>query len=111
MTSIFFVYHLSIVTHVAGPYWFMLSIADFAIVQLFTVAAVYVTHRTEGISSLASFKSPQRRDLWSVIIVYEFSAIVAVSFDAIARFGKCTTVLCLCLPFPSELLSESVPWD
>ncbi|XP_023726616.1 uncharacterized protein LOC111874955 isoform X2 [Cryptotermes secundus] len=59
---------------------------DFAIVQLFTVAAVYVTHRTEGISSLASFKSPQRRDLWSVIMVYEFSALVAVAFDAVARF-------------------------
>jgi hypothetical protein len=68
----------------------MLSIADFAVVQLFTVAAIYVTHRTEGISSLASFKSPQRRDLWSVIIVYEFSALVAVAFDAVARFGKCS---------------------
>lgn len=73
-------------TECMRPYWFMLSIADFAIVQLFTVAAVFVTHRTEGISSLASFKSPQRRDLWSVIIVYEFSALVAVAFDAVARF-------------------------
>jgi hypothetical protein len=66
----------------------MLSIADFSIVQLFTVAAIYVTHRTEGISSLASFKSSQRRDLWSVIIVYEFSALLAVAFDAVTRFGK-----------------------
>jgi len=75
-------------TCVTGPYWFMLSIADFSIVQLFTVAAIYVTHRTEGISSLASFKSSQRRDLWSVIIAYEFSAVLAVAFDAVARFSK-----------------------
>jgi hypothetical protein len=84
----------------------MLSIADFAIVQLFTVAAVYVTHRTEGISSLASFKSPQRRDLWSVIIVYEFSALVAVAFDAVARFSKCSVCSLHC-----ELLIQFVSWD
>jgi hypothetical protein len=84
----------------------MLSVADFAIVQLFTVAAVYVTHRTEGISSLASFKSPQRRDLWSVIIVYEFSALVAVAFDAVARFGKCSVC-----SLHYELHIQFVPWD
>jgi len=78
----------------AGPYWFMLSVADLSIVQLFAVAAIYVTHRTEGISSLASCKSSQRRELWSVIIVYEFSALLAVAFDAVTRFGK-WSVYCL----------------
>jgi hypothetical protein len=68
------------------PYWFMLSVADLSIVQLFAVAAIYVTHRTEGLSSLASCKSPQRRELWAVIIVYEFSAVLAVTFDAVTRF-------------------------
>lgn len=72
----------------------MLSVADVSIVQLFAVAAIYVTYRTEGISSLASFKSSQRRDLWSVIIVYEFSALLAVAFDAVTRFGK-WSVYCL----------------
>jgi len=66
----------------------MLSVADLSIVQLFAVAAIYVTHRTEGLSSLASCKSPQRRELWAVIIVYEFSAVLAVTFDAVTRFGK-----------------------
>ncbi|XP_021928189.1 uncharacterized protein LOC110833902 isoform X2 [Zootermopsis nevadensis] len=73
-------------TECMRPYWFMLSIADFSIVQLFAVAGICVTYRTEGVSSLASFKSSQRRDLWSVIIVYEFSALLAVAFDAITRF-------------------------
>jgi hypothetical protein len=86
----FVVYLLPLGACVTGPYWFMLSIADFSMVQLFTVAAIYVTHRTEGISSLASFKSSQRRDLWSVIIVYEFSAFLAVAFDAVTRFCKCS---------------------
>jgi len=78
----------------AGPYWFMLSVADLSIVQSFALAAVYVTHRTEGLSSLASCKSSQRRELWSVIIVYEFSAFLAVAFDAVTRFGK-WSVYCL----------------
>jgi len=72
----------------------MLSVADLSIVQLFAVAAIYVTHRTEGLSSLASCKSSQRRELWSVIIVYEFSALLAVAFDAFTRFGK-WSVYCL----------------
>jgi hypothetical protein len=67
----------------------MLSVADFSIVQLFTMAVIYVTYRTEGISSLASLKSSQRRDLWSIIIVYEFSALLSVAFDAVTRFCKC----------------------
>jgi hypothetical protein len=66
----------------------MLSVADLSIVQLFAMAASCVTHRTEGISSLASVKGSQRRDLWSVIIVYELSALLAVAFDAVSRFGK-----------------------
>ncbi|PSN43670.1 hypothetical protein C0J52_11999 [Blattella germanica] len=73
-------------TECMRPYWFMLSVADLSIVQLFTVVAVYVMHRTEGISSLASFKSTQKKDLWSVIIVYEFSALLAVVYDAFTRF-------------------------
>ena len=77
-----------------GPYWFMLSVADLSIVQLFAVAAVYVTYRSEGVSSLASIKSSQRRDLWSVTIVYECSALLAVAFDAVTRFGK-WSVYCL----------------
>ncbi|XP_067000735.2 uncharacterized protein [Anabrus simplex] len=73
-------------TECMRPYWLMLSSADFAIVQIFIMTAVYISHRIEGISSLICFKNTQKRDLWSVIIVYEISAVVTVAFDVVMRF-------------------------
>ncbi|XP_063232529.1 uncharacterized protein LOC134536652 [Bacillus rossius redtenbacheri] len=73
-------------TQCMRPYWLMLSSADLVLVQLFVVMALYMTHRSEGLSSLASFKSTQKRDLWSVVVVYEVSAVLAVTLDAIMRF-------------------------
>nr|CAD7398084.1 unnamed protein product [Timema poppensis] len=73
-------------TECMRPYWLMLSSADFVIVQMFVITAIYVTHRTDGISSLASFKSSQKRDLWTIVIVYEFSAVLGISYDVIMKF-------------------------
>nr|CAD7267944.1 unnamed protein product [Timema shepardi] len=75
-------------TECMRPYWLMLSSADFVIVQMFVITAIYVTHRTDGISSLASFKSSQKRDLWTIVIVYEFSAVLGISYDVIMKFGE-----------------------
>lgn len=73
-------------TQCMRPYWLMLSSADFVIVQVFIASAIYIHHRIEGISTLACFKSSEKRDLWSVVIVYDISAIITVVFDAVMRF-------------------------
>lgn len=64
----------------------MLSVADFVSVQCFALAALYITHKTNCLPTLASFKSAQRRDLMTVVVAYELSAIFSVSFDAFMRF-------------------------
>ncbi|XP_047003473.1 uncharacterized protein LOC124621980 [Schistocerca americana] len=73
-------------TQCMRPYYVMLSSADLLMVQLFVGVALYVTRRADGISSLASFKGTQKRDLWSIIVVYEFSALLTVTHDAVMRF-------------------------
>lgn len=68
------------------PYWLMLSAADFVAVQCFACAAIFITHKTNGLTTLASFRSAQRRDLMTVVIAYELSALFSVAFDALIRF-------------------------
>lgn len=63
------------------PYWLMMSAAEFLFVQLFMTAGVYITQKINAVSSMDSFKREQKRDLWSVIVAYEFSALVALSYD------------------------------
>lgn len=82
------IYLLSICFISIGPYWLMLSLGDFLMVQLFVAVSVYVMQHTNGISSLACFKDSYKRDLWSIIIVYEVSSFVTVTFDAVMRYGK-----------------------
>lgn len=66
----------------------MLSVADFVAVQCFALAAAYITHKTNCLPALAAFKSAQRRDLLTVVVAYELSAIFSLSFDALMRFGN-----------------------
>lgn len=66
----------------------MLSAADFVAVQCFACAAIFITHKTNGLTTLASFRSAQRRDLMTVVIAYELSALFSVAFDALMRFGE-----------------------
>lgn len=70
------------------PYWLMLSAADLVAVQCFALAAIYITHKTNGLTTLASFRSAQKRDLLTVVIAYELSAVFSVAFDALMRFGQ-----------------------
>ena len=46
------------------PYWLALSSAEFALVQLFMLAGVYITRRLNEISTLDSVRRAQKRDLW-----------------------------------------------
>jgi hypothetical protein len=76
---------------ISGPYWLMLSSADFIAVQLFAAVALYVTHsnRRLVISALMMpVTSSQTRDLWLITAVYEVSAAVSVVFDAIMVLSK-----------------------
>lgn len=68
------------------PEWLFLSAAEFLAVQLFAVAGVYITKKLNQISSDETFKSGQKRDLWSVIIVYEMSAFLSLAYDSVMRF-------------------------
>lgn len=65
----------------------MLSAADTVAVQCFALAAIYITHKTNVLSSPESFRNAQRRDLLTVIIAYELSSIFSIAFDSLMRFG------------------------
>lgn len=59
----------------------MLSVADFISVQLFSTAALYILHRSGGV------QRSEYRDLWSVILVYEVSAVLSLTFDIVMKLG------------------------
>lgn len=61
------------------PYWLMLSVADFVSVQLFSIAALYILHRSGGV------QRTQYRDLWSIILVYQVSAVLSFTFDIVMK--------------------------
>jgi len=63
------------------PEWLFLSVVELLSVQLFLIAGIYITKKLNQISSDETFRNSQKRDLWSVIIVYETSAIVCVIYD------------------------------
>lgn len=65
-----------------GPYWLMLSVADFLSVQLFSTAALYILHRS------CDVERSQYRDLWSIILVYQVSAVLSLTFDIVMKFGE-----------------------
>lgn len=74
-----------------GPYWLMLTSADFIAVQLFAIVALYLTHINKQLTVSALMlpvASPQTRELWLVTAVYEISAVVSVIFDAIMAFSE-----------------------
>ncbi|KAL0273303.1 UNVERIFIED_CONTAM: hypothetical protein PYX00_006004 [Menopon gallinae] len=68
------------------PYWLMLSAADTLAVQCFALAAIYITHKTNGFSSPESFRSAQKRDLLTIVIAYELSSVFSIAFDSLMRF-------------------------
>lgn len=59
----------------------MLSVADFMAVQLFSTAALFILHRSGGV------QRAQYRDLWSIILVYQVSAILSLTFDIVMKLG------------------------
>jgi len=64
----------------------MLSSVDVVAVQLFAIIALYITQKVDCLPSM-TFRSAQRRDLLTVIIAYEISAIFSLLFDLLMRFG------------------------
>lgn len=90
---VFFVFFVSITilamctsfsswTECLAPHWVLLSASEFLAVQLYVVAGIYITRKINSVSALDSFKKEQKRDLWSVIAVYEFSAVVSLAYYA-----------------------------
>lgn len=63
------------------PQWIFLSFAELLAVQLFMVAGIYITKKLNQISSDEAFKNSQKRNLWSVITVYEVSAVICLLYD------------------------------
>ena len=47
------------------PYWLLLSAAEFFLVQLFMLAAFYISRRLNEISTLEVVRRSQKRDLWA----------------------------------------------
>ncbi|CAM1327278.1 Uncharacterised protein g9460 [Pycnogonum litorale] len=72
-------------TECLEPEWLMMSAAEFLVVQLFMVAGRYITIKINAISALESFKRAQKTGLWGLIIVYELSALLSVTYDAAMR--------------------------
>lgn len=63
-----------------APHWILLSFAEFLGIQLYVVAGIYITRKINSVSAMDSFKWEQKRDLWSVIMVYEFSSVVTLAY-------------------------------
>lgn len=63
------------------PYWLLMSAVEVVLVQLFVLAAIYITRRLNEISTLDSVRWAQKRDLWCIVVVFEFSAIFTFIFD------------------------------
>ncbi|KAJ1529344.1 hypothetical protein ONE63_006132 [Megalurothrips usitatus] len=70
------------------PYWLMLSVADFISVQLFSIASLYILHRSGGVQ-----RAPYR-DLWSIILVYQISALLSLTFDVVMKLVGSTDSGC-----------------
>jgi len=66
----------------------MLSVADFAAVQIFSTAALFITQKTEGMASLTCIKHSQHSYVWSIILGYEVSAALSLTFDIVMKFGE-----------------------
>lgn len=64
-----------------APYWLLMSGMEVILVQLFALAAVYITRRLNEISTLDSVRWAQKRDLWCIVFVFEFSAIFTMVYD------------------------------
>lgn len=74
--------HLSTWVECLAPHWLLLSVAETLGIQLYVVAGIYITKKINSISALDSFKWEQKKDLWSVIITYEFSSLISLIYYA-----------------------------
>ncbi|KAL8619041.1 hypothetical protein ACOMHN_020739 [Nucella lapillus] len=63
------------------PYWLLMSAMEVVLVQFFALAAVHITRRLNEISTLDSVRWAQKRDLWCIVFVLEFSAVVTLLYD------------------------------
>jgi hypothetical protein len=63
------------------PYWLALYSAEFGFVQMFMISGVYITKRLNEISTLDTVRRSQKRDLWSLIIAFEMSALGSLIYD------------------------------
>nr|KAG5690437.1 hypothetical protein BaRGS_010064 [Batillaria attramentaria] len=68
-----------------APYWLLMSAMEVLLVQLFALAAVYITRRLNEISTLDSVRWAQKRDLWCIVFVFEFSAIFTMVYDIVIQ--------------------------
>ncbi|KAK7106880.1 uncharacterized protein [Littorina saxatilis] len=64
------------------PYWLLMSAVEVVLVQFVALAAVYITRRLNEISTLDSVRWAQKRDLWCIVFVFEFSAIFTLIYDS-----------------------------
>ncbi len=79
---------MQFISSLIEPYWIMLSAADFAGVQLFCIAGVYITRKINEVSTLECVKKTQKRNLWAVIFAFEISAIVGLAYDVTIKTSK-----------------------
>ncbi|CAG0919750.1 unnamed protein product [Notodromas monacha] len=68
-------------TQCMKPYWIMLSSGDCLIIQLFFAAGYFITVKINATSCSENVKRTQKRDLWSLIAVFEFSALIPCVYD------------------------------
>lgn len=63
------------------PYWILMSAAEFFLAQLFLLAGILITKKMNDVTTLESARWQQKRNLWSIIIAFELSALTTMLFD------------------------------
>eukprot|EP00054_Salpingoeca_dolichothecata_P007902 m.45227 g.45227 ORF g.45227 m.45227 type:complete len:319 (-) comp17372_c1_seq2:105-1061(-) len=65
------------------PHWLLFSTSIFVLAQLFLAAGVVLTRKMAEIPTAARILKDKKRSLWSLIVVFEVSAIVQFVFDLV----------------------------
>ncbi|XP_070580054.1 uncharacterized protein [Ptychodera flava] len=67
------------------PYWLLLSTVEFLLVQVFVLAAVFISKKLDSLSTLDTCRKALKKDLWGLVIVFELSATVTLVYDIIVK--------------------------
>lgn len=63
------------------PHWLLFSVSQFVLAQMFLVAGYFLGRELEKAIAATQYKRFKQRTLWSLILAFEVSALVTLSYD------------------------------